>query len=179
MHRALQWRYTGIHWGTWILIRALPKINLAYSIWICMVNWKGREKILPTETESAWLLLSYQIDLISVHKGLENITCRIWHIINLYTCSYGYMKGLISYLPGVAVAYGCTHLLHCSTYKYNWSLIWQLIQLFNISTTFWFPVRRSSCHWADYLSIQPLINIKMNIRTQLKLLIIMFILYSF
>ena len=43
-------------------------------------------------------LLSYKMDLISVHKGLENITCIIWHILNLYTCSYGYTNGLISYL---------------------------------------------------------------------------------
>ena len=56
-------------------------------------------EICPTETESAQLLLSYKIDLMSVHKGLENITCIIWHILNLYTCSYGYMNGLISYLP--------------------------------------------------------------------------------
>ena len=32
------------------------------------------------------------IDLISVQKGLENITCIIWHILNLYTCSCGYMN---------------------------------------------------------------------------------------
>ena len=61
-------------------------------------------EICPTETESAQLLLSYKIDLMSVHKGLENITCIIWHILNLYTCSYGYMNGLISYLPESEVA---------------------------------------------------------------------------
>ena len=32
-------------------------------------------KMFPTETESARLLLSYKIDLVSVEKGLENITC--------------------------------------------------------------------------------------------------------
>ena len=35
----------------------------------------ARKEICPTETESARLLLPYQIDLISVQKGLENITC--------------------------------------------------------------------------------------------------------
>ena len=44
------------------------------------VRGEGRTKICPTETESARLLL-YKIDLISVHKGLENITCIIWHIL--------------------------------------------------------------------------------------------------
>ena len=35
----------------------------------------GMTKMFPTETESARLLLSYKIDLVSVEKGLENITC--------------------------------------------------------------------------------------------------------
>ena len=33
----------------------------------------GATKTCPTETESPRLLLSYIIDLIRVHKGLENI----------------------------------------------------------------------------------------------------------
>ena len=37
-------------------------------------------------------------------RVLKNITCIIWHIINLYTSSYGYMKGLIRYLPNSEVA---------------------------------------------------------------------------
>ena len=39
-------------------------------------------KICPTETESAQRLLPYNIDIISVHNGLKNITCIVLHIIN-------------------------------------------------------------------------------------------------
>lgn len=41
---------------------------------ICRGGW---EKICLTETESARFLLSYEIDLISVHNDLENIACII------------------------------------------------------------------------------------------------------
>ena len=59
------------------------------------------------------------------------------------------MNGLISYLPEfeVAVAYGYTHSLHYMQIQLIFDSIIQYI------TTFWFPVRRSSCHSADYLSI--------------------------
>ena len=75
----------------------------------------GGQKFCPTETESARLLLSYKIDLISVYKGLENITCIIWHIIDLYTCFYGYMNGLISYLPESEVAVTLLYLFSRTT----------------------------------------------------------------
>ena len=69
----------------------------------------------PTETESAQFLLSYKIDIISVHKGLKNITCTILHIINLYTCSYGYMEGLNSYLHMSEVAVARLDLFSSTT----------------------------------------------------------------
>ena len=62
---------------------------------ICRGVGVGRTKMFPTETWSARLLL-YQIDLISVDKSLDNITCVISHIINLYRLyARSYMNGLI------------------------------------------------------------------------------------
>ena len=81
------------------------KPNLIFNTRISCHNIK---KIFPTETESARLLLSYKTDLIIVQKGLEIITCIIWHILNLYTRSYGYRNALMSYLPDSEVAAATT-----------------------------------------------------------------------
>ena len=58
----------------------------------------------------------------------------IWHIINLYTCSCGYMNGLISYLPEseVAVTYGYTHSLHYIQIQLIFNLAVDSISIANI-----------------------------------------------